>query len=94
MDSSSSDSRSDYEIRQFKFDELPDYAEISSFKPRGFKTPEGSYKISSWREAYRIFCRYLLKEKPRHLRAFKNLEETFLGRRVMFSNDPFLLNEA
>ncbi len=94
MDSSSSDSRSDYEIRQFKFDELPDYAEISSFKPRGFKTPGGSYKISSWREAYRIFCRYLLKEKPRHIRAFKNLEETFLGRRVMFSNDPFLLNEA
>lgn len=94
MDSSSSDSRSDYEIRQFKFDELPDYAEISSFKPRGFKTPGGSYKISSWREAYRIFCRYLLKEKPRHLRAFKNLEETFLGRRVMFSNDPSLLNEA
>lgn len=94
MDSSSSDSRSDYEIRQFKFDELPDYAEISSFKPQGFKTPEGSFKISSWRDAYRIFCRYLLKEKPRHLRAFKNLEETFLGRRVMFSNDPFLLTEA
>ena len=94
MDRSSSDSRSDYEIRQFKFDELPEYAEISSFKPQGFKTPEGSYKISSWREAYRIFCRYLLKEKPRHLRAFKNLEETFLGRRVMFSNDPFLLNDA
>ena len=94
MGNSDSDSRSNIETRQFTFAELPDYSEISAFKPQGFRTPEGNYKISSWRDVYRIFCRYLLRVKPRHIRAFKNLEETFLGRRIMFSNDPSLLNEA
>ncbi|MBR6435486.1 MAG: hypothetical protein IKS45_03165, partial [Thermoguttaceae bacterium] len=94
METSDSDSRSKIETRQFTFAELPDYSEISHFKPEGFKTPEKSFEISSWREAYRIFCQYLLKEKPRHIRALKNLEETFLGRRVMFSKSPLRLTDA
>ncbi|MBR0237619.1 MAG: hypothetical protein IJQ39_05990 [Thermoguttaceae bacterium] len=98
MGNSDSDSRSKIETRQFTFAELPDYSELVNSKPTRFKTPQCSYDVNSWRKVYRLFCVYVMNIKPRHLKALKNLEETFLGRRVMFSNnigdliDPFKLS--
>ena len=100
MGTSDSDSRSKVETRQFTFAELPDYSELVNSKPTRFKTPQCSYDVNSWRKVYRLFCVYVMNVKPRHLKALKNLEETFLGRRVMFSNsadsliEPFKLSAS
>ncbi len=94
MDTFDSDGQPEYEIRQFNFNNVPETNEFKDFRLKAFKTPDGWEYVSTWRDIYRSFCLYVYNHKPKHIKALKDLGDTFLSKNVIFASDSDNLYDA